>query len=63
MPITDTMGDPVWNKASDGILYRQVNAQWRPDKIYWRKLLSDEADTLICAEEMVAFSVYALEPV
>ena len=51
VPITDTMGDPVWNKASDGILYRQVNAQWRPDKIYWRKLLSDEADTLICAEE------------
>ena len=51
VPITDTMGDPIWNKASDGILYRQVNAQWRPDKIYWRKLLSDEADTLICAEE------------
>lgn len=51
VPITDTMGEPVWNKASDGILYRQVNAQWRPDKIYWRKLLSDEADTLICAEE------------
>ena len=51
VPIADTMGDPVWNKASDGILYRQVNAQWRPDKIYWRKLLSDEADTLICAEE------------
>jgi len=51
VPIADTMGDPIWNKASDGILYRQVNAQWRPDKIYWRKLLSDEADTLICAEE------------
>ncbi len=51
VPITDTMGDPVWNTSSDGILYRQVNAQWRPDKIYWRKLLSDEADTLICAEE------------
>ena len=51
VPITDTMGEPVWNTSSDGILYRQVNAQWRPDKIYWRKLLSDEADTLICAEE------------
>ena len=50
-PITDTMGDPVWNTSSDGILYRKVNAQWRPDKIYWRKLLSDEVDTLICAEE------------
>ena len=51
VPIADTMGEPVWNTSSDGILYRQVNAQWRPDKIYWRKLLSDEADTLICAEE------------
>jgi oligopeptidase B len=51
VPITDTTGDPVWNTSSDGILYRKVNAQWRPDKIYWRKLLSDEADTLICAEE------------
>ena len=54
-PITDTVGDPIWNKASDGILYRQVNAQWRPDKIYWRKLLSDEADTLICVEENSGF--------
>jgi oligopeptidase B len=54
-PISDTVGDPIWNKASDGILYRQVNAQWRPDKIYWRKLLSDEADTLICAEENSGF--------
>ena len=50
-PITHTIGEAIWNQHSDGLLYRHVNEQWRPDKIYWRKLHDDQADTLICAEE------------
>jgi protease II len=50
-PIANTMGEPIWNQQSDGVLYRHVNEQWRPDKIYWRNLKTEQADTLIQAEE------------
>ena len=32
-PITHTIGEAIWNQHSDGLLYRHVNEQWRPDKI------------------------------
>mgnify|MGYP001162255792 FL=1 len=54
-PITDTMGEPIWNRTSDGLLYRNVNAQWRPDKIYWRTLHSEQADEIICSEDDSGF--------
>ena len=49
-PITHTIGEAIWNQHSDGLLYRHVNEQWRPDKIYWRNMTTKH-DTLICAEE------------
>ena len=50
-PIANTMGEPIWSQQSDGVLYRHVNEQWRPDKIYWRNLKTEQADKLIQAEE------------
>jgi oligopeptidase B len=57
-PIGDTIGSPIWDAASESLLYVVVNKQWQPLRVYRRRLDdSDSADRLIFAEEDTGFRV------
>ena len=55
-PITLSTGDFVWNAASDSLFWVKRDESGRASSL-WRRVLSEETDTLIYEESDPAFSV------
>jgi oligopeptidase B len=57
-PIADTLDTPIWNSASDGLLYVVVNEQWQPLEVFYRDLTTPNVeDRLVFAERDSSFRV------
>ncbi len=57
-PVENTAGKAVWNSASDELLYLTVNDQWRPNRLFLKKLQQqsdNSSDALLYEEHDPAF--------
>lgn len=49
--INDTIGSPIWDSNSKGFYYLKLNSKWRPNKIYYHKIGTNQKDDKLIYEE------------